>query len=93
LSPALPEARPALALHHRHGLPQPGAKQEQADNGRALPGPERIAVKVFFQPTEMVEVKAEMKDRHPDNGHSTQGVNGVKALGGHAGKCRTPARL
>ena len=76
LCPAPPKARPALSLLHRHGLPQACAEHKQAHDGTALPGPKRIVVKIGLEVAEVVQVKAEMKQGHPDDGHAAQGVQG-----------------
>jgi hypothetical protein len=73
---------------HRNRLPQAGAEQKKTDDDGALAGPERVGIEILLQVAELVQVKGEMKQRHPDDGRTTQCIQGVEALGWHAANCR-----
>ena len=80
LSPTPPKPLATLPLMHRNRLTQPSAKHKQADDGLALRGPKRIGVKVLFDVAKLVQVKAKVEHRHPDNGKAAQGVYGVESF-------------
>ena len=79
LQPAPPKTRPALPLRLRQRLPQAGAQHKQAHDQAALPGPERITVKILPDVAKLIEVKAKVESRHPDHGETPQGVNSMDA--------------
>ncbi len=56
------------------GLTESGTQQEQAQDAGALHGPQWRAVKVLVDKPQVIEVKREMKDRHPQHGGSAQGI-------------------
>jgi len=65
----------------RRGQRQAGAEQEQADDGAALHGPQRVAVEVLLRhkEAEVVEVEGEVEARHPDDRHAAKRVQPVEA--------------
>ena len=56
-------------------LAQACCEQEEAENQRALNGPERVGVEVLLNELEVAQVKAEMESRHPDNGQASQRID------------------
>ena len=54
----------------------------EADDERALRRPEGVAREHLarFPQAEVIEVEAEVKDRHPYDGHTAQGVQAVETL-------------
>jgi hypothetical protein len=80
LHPALPEPRPALPLLERDRLADAGAEHEQADDDGALARPERVGVEVLLDPTDMVQVEAEMEQRHPHDGQAAQRIEAVETV-------------
>ena len=85
LRPAAPEARPALPLRHGHRLPHAGGEQEQADDGAALPGPDRVFVEVLVDVAGVVEIEREVEGRHPQHGQAAQRVQALQTLRGTSG--------
>jgi hypothetical protein len=81
LRPALPEAPPPLPRLQGQRLPDAGGEQEQADDARALHGPQRVAVEVVarLEQAEMVEVECEVESRHPHDGDGAQQVQALEA--------------
>ena len=67
---------------NRHRLAQAGGEKKQAQDGGALPGPERVNQKILPPVAKVVQVKAEMEHRHPDHRKTAQRVNRVKSLVG-----------
>ncbi|MEY4139356.1 MAG: hypothetical protein RLZZ371_1538, partial [Pseudomonadota bacterium] len=63
-----------------HRLAQARAKQEQAHDQGALPGPERVTVNVLRDQSEVAQVKDKMKHRHPDHGQAAQRIDTVKTV-------------
>lgn len=55
--PPLPETQPGLCLPDRHGLAHTGTEQEQAEDGRALQRPDRVAVEVEARKTRVVQAR------------------------------------
>ena len=88
LRPAPPEATPVLRLLDGKGLADPRSEKKQADDGGALPRPERVGVKILLQVAKMVQVKTQVVGRHPQHGQPAQGIESVKTANWHGASVR-----
>jgi hypothetical protein len=79
LRPAAEKLVWRLAGHMRQGLAQASTKQEQRDDGQTLERPKRIKAKVlrWGPQTMQVQIKAEVKDRHPHHGQASQCIQSI----------------
>ena len=84
--PAPPKPPPALPLVYRQDLPHARREQKQTYDDRSLRGPKRICVEILAQIAKIVQIKEEVKQRHPHDGYAAQGIEGEESLCRHARK-------